>query len=58
MTTIGTIKRSAIYNLLNTTIAPINHKLKAKLDVLGSVIIVSLVVGTVFLVRFILSALQ
>lgn len=34
-------KRSMVYHLLNT-IVPINHKLKAELDVLGAVIILAL----------------
>lgn len=46
-------KRSRFYHLLNT-IAPINHKLKAELDVLGAVIIIALVLGVIFLVRLIL----
>jgi hypothetical protein len=47
------VKRSAVYHLLNT-IAPINHKLKAELDVLGALIIIGLVVGIVTLARLIL----
>ncbi len=35
------VKRSIVYHLLNT-IVPINHKLKAELEVLGAVIIVAL----------------
>ena len=46
-------KRSRFYHLLNT-IAPINHKLKAELDVLGAVVIIALVLGIVFLVRLLL----
>ncbi|HXB59475.1 MAG TPA: hypothetical protein VNU95_07915 [Candidatus Acidoferrales bacterium] len=46
-------KRSAVYHLLNT-IAPINHKLKAELDFLGSILIVLLALGTVAIVRFLL----
>lgn len=46
-------KRSAVYHLLNT-IAPSNHKLKAELDVLGSLVIIGLVVGVVSVVRFVL----
>jgi hypothetical protein len=48
------VKRSAVYHLCNT-IAPINHKLKAELDVLGVVAIVALVLGIVGLVRLILA---
>ena len=47
------LKRSAVYHLLNT-IAPINHKLKAELDVLGSVVIIGLALGLVAVVRFVL----
>lgn len=42
------IKRSTVYHLLNT-IAPINHKLKAELDVLGAIVILFLALGVVFL---------
>ncbi len=34
--TASIVKRSKVYHLLNT-IAPINHKLKAELDILGSI---------------------
>jgi hypothetical protein len=46
-------KRSTVYHLLNT-IAPCNHKLKAELDVFGTLVIVALVVGIVSFVRFVL----
>jgi uncharacterized protein YhhL (DUF1145 family) len=45
----NTVKRSTVYHLLNT-IAPTNHKLKAELDVLGSLIILVLAFGLVILV--------
>jgi len=45
------IKRSTVYHLLNT-IAPINHKLKAELDVLGAIAILFLALGVVFLLSF------
>jgi hypothetical protein len=47
------IKRSAVYHLLNT-IAPSNHKLKANLDILGSIVIVLLALGIVTFARLIL----
>ena len=50
-------KRSSVYHSLNT-IAPSNHKLKAELDVLGMLVIVGLVLGTVGLVRLILLITQ
>lgn len=40
------VKRSSVYHLLNT-IAPSNHKLKAELDVLGSLLIIALALGIV-----------
>ena len=40
-----------VYHLLNT-IVPINHKLKAELDVLGAVIILALVWITVAVVAY------
>ena len=46
-------KRSRFYHLLNT-IAPINHKLKAELDIIGTVVIVALVLGLVFFTRLVL----
>jgi hypothetical protein len=46
-------KRSAVYHLLNT-IAPINHKLKAELDILGSIVIVLLALGIVTFARLVL----
>ncbi len=50
-------KRSSVYHTLNT-IAPSNHKLKAELDFMGAIVIVSLVLGTVGLVRLILLVTQ
>ena len=41
-----------VYHLLNTTIVPCNHKLKAELDVLGAVIILTLAVGLVAFVAY------
>jgi hypothetical protein len=52
-TSIVKVKRSAVYHLLNT-IAPINHKLKANLDILGSIVIVLLALGIVTFARLIL----
>jgi hypothetical protein len=51
------INRSAVYYLINTA-APINHALKAKLDIYGSVIVVGLIVGVVSLVRLVLGWVQ
>jgi hypothetical protein len=47
------LKRSAVYHLLNT-IAPINHKLKAELDVAGALFIIGLLVGMVAFARYFL----
>jgi hypothetical protein len=47
------IHRSAVYHLISTVI-PINHALKAKLDTYGSVIVVGLTVGMVTLMRLVL----
>jgi hypothetical protein len=49
----GIFKRSTVYHLLNT-IAPCNHKLKAELDILGSVVIVLLALGTLTFLRLVL----
>ena len=46
------VKRSAVYHLLNT-IAPINHKLKAELDILGCTVIVALALFIVTVVRLV-----
>ena len=46
------VKRSAVYHLLNT-IAPINHKLKAELDILGCTVIVALALLIVTIVRLV-----
>jgi len=48
----GIVKRSAVYHLLNT-IAPINHKLKAELDILGCTVIVAFALLIVTIVRLI-----
>ena len=47
------IHRSAVYYLISTGI-PINHALKAKLDIYGSVIVVGLIMGLVTLMRLVL----
>jgi hypothetical protein len=47
------VKRSAVYHLLNT-IAPINHKLKAELDILGCTVVVAIVLCLVTMVRLVL----
>ena len=52
-TSIVKVKRSAVYHVLNT-IAPINHKLKAELDILGSIVIVLLALGIVTFARLVL----
>ena len=52
-TSIVKVKRSAVYHLLNT-IAPSNHKLKANLDILGSIVIVLLALGIVTFARLVL----
>lgn len=44
--TASIVKRSTVYHMLNT-IAPINHKLKAELDIIGSIGIVLLALGLV-----------
>ena len=50
---VNEIHRSAVYYLISTVI-PINHALKAKLDIYGSVIVVVLTVGLVTLMRLLL----
>jgi hypothetical protein len=52
-TSIVKVKRSAVYHLCNT-IAPINHKLKANLDILGSIVIIVLALGIVAFARLVL----
>jgi hypothetical protein len=52
-TSIVKVKRSAVYHLLNT-IAPINHKHKAELDIVGSIVIVLLALGVVTFARLVL----
>ena len=44
--TASIVKRSTVYHMLNT-IAPINHKLKAELDIVGSIGIVILALAVV-----------
>jgi hypothetical protein len=44
------VRRSRFYHLTNP-IAPVNHDLKAKFDVLGSVSIVLLLIAAVYLMR-------
>jgi hypothetical protein len=51
------INRSSVYYLINT-VAPINHELKAEFDAIGSVIIVGLLLGIVFFMRFALVWVQ
>ena len=51
------VKRSGLYYLLSP-IVPINHALKAKVDVWGSVLIVGLAFGTVSAVRMLLAWAQ
>ena len=51
------IHRSAVYYLIST-VTPINHELKAKLDTYGSVIVVGLSLGVVSLVRLVLGWVQ
>jgi hypothetical protein len=48
----GIFKRSSVYHLLNT-IAPINHKLKAELDILGCTVIVAFALFVVTVVRLV-----
>ncbi|HTR43798.1 MAG TPA: hypothetical protein VMH87_19475 [Pseudomonadales bacterium] len=47
------VKRSGVYHLLNT-IAPINHKLKAELDILGCTVVIAIALCVVTMVRLIL----
>ena len=47
------VKRSGVYHLLNT-IAPINHKLKAELDILGCTVVVAFALFVVTMIRLIL----
>jgi hypothetical protein len=48
------INRSGLYHLINP-ITPINHALKAKFDVWGSLLVIGLLLGTVELMRLILN---
>jgi hypothetical protein len=51
------VKRSEFYESLNT-IVPINHVLKARFDVMGSAVIISLLLGVVSLMRSLLVWVQ
>jgi hypothetical protein len=51
------VNRSKFYYLLNP-ISPINHALKAKADVLGSVLIIVLLLAGISLVRLVLSGVH
>jgi len=51
------VNRSALYYLINTII-PINHTLKARFDAVGSVSVIGLLLGGLFLVRWVLSLAQ
>lgn len=46
------VKRSGVYHLLNT-IAPINHKLKAELDILGCTVVVAIALFVVTIIRLV-----
>jgi hypothetical protein len=48
------IKRSTVYHSTNT-VAPINHVLRAKHDVMGSMLIVILMLGCLSVMRIILT---
>lgn len=48
------IKRSTVYHSINT-VAPINHVLRAKHDVMGSMLIVILMLGCLSVMRIILT---
>jgi hypothetical protein len=50
---IRNLKRSVVYHLCNT-IAPINHKLKAELDVLGALVIVGVALAVITVARYVL----
>jgi hypothetical protein len=50
--TTSIVKRSTVYHMLNT-IAPINHKLKTELDILGCSVIIALALFTVTIVRLV-----
>jgi len=52
---VSRVSRSGFYYLINT-VAPINHLLKAEFDAIGSVIVVSLLMGVVALVRMVLGS--
>ena len=51
------IHRSRFYYTMNP-IAPINHVLKTRFDILGSVLAVAIIIATVSLVRALLSWVQ
>ncbi|HEY1662825.1 MAG TPA: hypothetical protein VGI03_10440 [Verrucomicrobiae bacterium] len=48
------VKRSAVYHSINT-VAPVNHVLRARNDVMGSMVIVALVLGCLSVMRLILT---
>lgn len=50
--TTSIVKRSTVYHLLNT-IAPIDHKHKAELDVVGCIVLVALALALVAAVRLV-----
>lgn len=56
-TNVGTVKRSRLYHLINP-IVPINHVLKARVDIWGVVAMIGLGFGTVTLVRLFLLWVQ
>jgi hypothetical protein len=47
------LKRSDLYHLINT-IMPVNHMLRARLDVWGSVLVVGLMFAAVSVMRLLL----
>lgn len=51
-----TVNRSALYHLMNT-IVPIDHALKARFDAVGSVSVIGLLLGWVFMLRWVLGFL-
>lgn len=51
------IHRSTVYYLIST-VTPINHALKAKLDTYGSVIVVGLTMAVMFLGRLVLGGVH
>ena len=51
------VNRSGLYHLINP-ITPINHALKAKFDIWGSLLVICLLLAIVELVRLILNPAQ